>query len=134
PEATRRVFEAIAAARPRRLFIAADGPATSTDRDACDETRAVARPIDLACEVSHDFSETNLGLNRRMISAIDWVFRESEAAIVVEDDCLPHADFFWFCASMLERYRHDLRIMHVSGECYRAEPAGEDSYFFSKYP
>jgi hypothetical protein len=134
PRVTRRVFEAIAAAEPRRLFIAADGPATLGDREACDETRAVASRIDWECEVSHDFSEKNLGLNRRMISAIDWVFGQSEAAIVIEDDCLPHPDFFRFCSSMLERYRHDPRIVHVSGECYRSERVGDDSYFFSKYP
>ena len=32
PAATKRVFDAIAMARPRRLFIAADGPATAEDR------------------------------------------------------------------------------------------------------
>lgn len=134
PVVTRRVFAAIAAAEPRRLFIAADGPATIGDRDGCHEARAVASRIDWECEVSHDFSEENLGLNRRMISAIDWVFRQSESAIVVEDDCLPHPDFFRFCSSMLERYRHDPRVMHVSGECYRTERVGAESYFFSKYP
>jgi hypothetical protein len=134
PVVTRRVFEAIAAARPRRLFIAADGPATIADREACDETRAVVSRIDWECEVSHDFSEENLGLNRRMISAIDWVFRESESAMVIEDDCLPHPDFFRFCSSLLERYRHDSRVVHVSGECYRRDNPDGDSYFFSKYP
>ena len=134
PLVTRRVFEAIAAAAPRRLFLAADGPATLGDRDACDETRAVVSRIDWECEVSHDFSEKNLGLNRRMISAIDWVLGQSESAIVIEDDCLPHPDFFRFCSSMLERYRDDPGILHVSGECYRTQRAGVDSYFFSKYP
>jgi hypothetical protein len=133
PGATRRVFEAIAAAQPRRLFLSADGPATMGDREACDDTRAIVSRIDWECEVSRDFSDRNLGLNRRMISAIDWVFRESESAIVIEDDCLPHPDFFRFCSLMLERYRHDARVLHVSGECYRAERA-EHSYFFSKYP
>ncbi len=134
PDVTRRVFEAIAAAQPRRLFLAADGPATAGDQEACDGARASVSRIDWECEVSRDFSDRNLGLNRRMISAIDWVLRESESAIVIEDDCLPHPDFFRFCSLMLERYRHDARILHVSGECYRAERAGEHSYFFSKYP
>lgn len=134
PAVTRRVFEAIAAAAPRRLFIAADGPATLADRAACDETRAVVNRVDWDCEVFHDFSDGNLGLNQRMISAIDWVFRQSESIIVIEDDCLPHPDFFRFCSSMLERYRHDPRILHVSGECYRTERVVHDSYFFSKYP
>jgi hypothetical protein len=130
---TRRVFEVIAAVQPRRLFIAADGPASASDRKACDETRAVVRAIDWECEVAHDFSDSNLGLNRRMTSAIDWVFTRSEAAIILEDDCLPHADFFSFCSSMMTRYRDDGRVVHVSGESYR-QRRGEDSYFFSKYP
>jgi hypothetical protein len=134
PEATRRVFEAIAGAKPRRLFIAADGAATSADRDACDAARATVSRIDWECEVSHDFSDENLGLNRRMLSAIDRVFKESESAIILEDDCLPHPRFFTFCSAMLDRYRDDSRIVHVSGECYRAQRVDDDSYFFSKYP
>jgi hypothetical protein len=134
PVVARRVFEAIAAAKPRRLFVAADGPATVADRHACDETRAVVSRIDWECDVSHHFSEKNLGLNRRMISAVDWVFTQTESAIVLEDDCLPHRDFFRFCSSMLERYRHDARVVHVSGECYRTQRVGGDSYYFSKYP
>lgn len=134
PEPTSRVFDAIARARPRRLFIAADGPATAGDREACELTRRVVQRVDWACEVGHDFSEQNLGLDRRMISAIDWVLASSESAIVLEDDCLPDARFFMFCSSMLERYQQDARVMHVSGECYRATREGDCSYFFSKYP
>src|SRR5690242_7325995 len=70
PEATRRVFEAIAAARPRRLFIAADGPATAADRAACEAVRSVVQRVDWECDVAYDLSDQNLGLNRRMISAI----------------------------------------------------------------
>lgn len=133
-EATRRVFEAIAAARPRRLFIAADGPATTADREACEATRAVVGRVDWECDVVYDWSDQNLGLNRRMISAINWVFREFDSAIVLEDDCVPHPRFFDFCSSMLHRYRDDSRVVHVSGECYRVRREGNCSYFFSKYP
>jgi hypothetical protein len=134
PEPTRRVFEAIAQARPRRLFIAADGPAAPGDREGCERTREIVRRVDWECDVAHDFSDENLGLDRRMMSAIDWVFGSAESAIVLEDDCLPHPRFFTFCSSMLERYRQDARVMHVSGECYRAAREGGCSYFFSKYP
>src|SRR4051812_8745803 len=132
--AARRVFEAIAQAQPRRLFIAADGPATADDRRACDETRAAVEHITWPCEVSRDYRDENLGLNRRMVSALDWVFGEAEEALVLEDDCLPHPDFFRFCSAMLSRYRDDPRILHVSGECYRVRRTDPLSYFFSKYP
>jgi hypothetical protein len=131
---TRRVFEAIAEAQPRRLFIAADGPATRDDQHACGETRAAVENITWKCDVSRDYREENLGLNRRMVSALDWVFGEAESAIILEDDCLPAPQFFGFCASMLNRYRDDSHILHVSGECYRVRRTDPFSYFFSKYP
>jgi hypothetical protein len=131
---TQRVFEVIAKARPRRLFVAADGPATAADRDACELTRAVVQHVDWDCDVRRDFSDHNLGLDGRMTSALDWVFGGEETAIVLEDDCLPDARFFGFCAELLDRYEHDSRVMHISGECYRNGREGDCSYFFSKYP
>lgn len=133
-ELARRVFEAIASARPARLYIAADGPAMAADREACESTRAAVQHVDWDCEVFRHFSDRNLGLDRRMTSALDWVFREEESAIVLEDDCLPDARFFGFCASLLDRFAHDSRVMHISGECYRHARDGDCSYFFSKYP
>jgi hypothetical protein len=131
---TRRVFQTIARARPRRLFVAADGPASASDRDACERTRAIVRAVDWDCDAAYDFSEANLGPDARVISAVNWVFGSVDAAIVLEDDCLPHPRFFTFCSSMLERYRQDTRVMHISGECYRAAREGDCSYLFSKYP
>lgn len=131
---TRRVFEAIGRARPLRLFVAADGPASACDRDACERTRAVVRNVPWDCQVAYDFSESNLGPDARVVSAVNWVFASVDSVIVLEDDCLPHPGFFGFCSAMLERYRDDARVMHVSGECYRAARQGDCSYFFSKYP
>ncbi len=134
PEQTRRVFEAVAKARPRRLFVAADGPATPGDREACELTREAVSRIDWDCEVAYDFRDRKLGLDARVVSAIGWVLTSADSVIVLEDDCLAHERFFGFCAAMLERYRDDTRIMHVSGECYRSAREGDRSYFFSKYP
>ena len=134
PEATRRVFEAIAEVQPTRLFIAADGPAAPADREACELTRAAVRHVDWNCEVFRDFSDENLGLDRRMISALNWIFAAEESAIVLEDDCLPGRRFFGFCSSLLDHYRNEPRVMHISGECYRAGRDSDCSYFFSKYP
>jgi hypothetical protein len=131
PEQTRRVFEAIARARPRRLFVAADGPATPADREACELTRDAVRHVNWDCDVAYDFSDGNLGIDTRVISAMNWVFASADAVIVLEDDCLPHERFFTFCSAMLERYREDTRIMHVSGECYRSGREGDCWYMIS---
>jgi hypothetical protein len=57
-----------------------------------------------------------------------------EEAIILEDDCLPHPTFFRFCEELLEKYRDDERIMHISGGNFQfGQKYGRDSYYFSRY-
>jgi len=133
PDLTGRVFEAIAQAKPRRLFVAADGPRFPGEAAKCHKARAVIERVDWDCEVSTDFSEVNLGCGRRMASAFDWVFSEVEEAILLEDDTLPTASFFRFCQVLLERYRTDERIMMIGGNNFQHRPREREySYYFSK--
>lgn len=115
PDVMRRVFATIAAARPRRLYVIADGPRDESEAARCAEARAIIEGVDWDCEVFTNYAETNLGLKRRVSSGLDWVFAHEEQAIILEDDCLPDSTFFRFCAELLERYRDDERIMHISG-------------------
>jgi hypothetical protein len=65
---------------------------------------------------------------------LDWVFSEVEEAIILEDDCLPAPSFFNFCQTLLERYRYDERVMHISGDNFQSgQSKTEYSYYFSKY-
>ncbi len=118
PETTARVFERVREARPPRLLIVADGPRPGIpDEDRrVREARDVVAAVDWACEVSTDCSEVNLGCGRRVSSGLDWVFDSVEEAIVLEDDCLPDPSFFRFSEELLDRYRSDDRVMHISGD------------------
>lgn len=129
---TARTLAAIGAARPRRLFVAADGPASESERAACDAARAAATAVTWPCDLRTDFAVGNMGCAPRMNSAIDWLFAHADRGIVLEDDCLPAPDFFPFCDELLERYRDDRHVMHISGESYGGGTAA-DSYAFSKY-
>ncbi len=133
PDLTRRALEAIAASRPSRLFVAADGPGRDQDSEAC---RLARETVDTFtdCEVVRNFSDVNLGCGIRVHTAIDWAFTMTDELIVLEDDCLPIPSFFSFCNEMLARYRDDTRIMHISGDNFVGSPAsGPDSYYYSKY-
>src|SRR5712691_1210425 len=137
PEITAQSFAAIRAARPTQLFIIADGPRpnVSGDEEKCAATRAVVEKVDWPCQILRKFAESNLGLRRNVSEGLDWVFRQTEEAIILEDDCLPDPTFFPFCDAMLERYRDDGRIGMISGtnpSAHLAPPDGE-SYFFSRY-
>src|ERR1700733_12792890 len=91
PEETRQIFDAIAQTRPCRLFLVADGPRPDRagEAEACAEVRRIVTSVDWPCKVATNFSSGNMGCGLRMSSGIDWVFEHAEAAIILEDDCLP---------------------------------------------
>lgn len=117
PEKTERVFERIADAEPPELYVIADGPRSNVpeDEDLCEQTRAVVTGIDWDCRVHRNYADDNLGVFERVWTGIEWVFENEPEAIILEDDCLPHPDFFAFCDRMLEEYRGDERVMDIGG-------------------
>lgn len=136
PDTTIQVFERIRQARPSQLLIIADGPRVDRpgEMELCAATRKIVEQIDWPCEVLHNYSETNMGCRKRLASGLNWVFSTVEEAIVLEDDCLPHPSFFRYCDEMLERYRFDHRIAHISGVNFQSgHRRTEHSYYFSRY-
>ncbi|MFA6103025.1 MAG: glycosyltransferase family A protein [Victivallaceae bacterium] len=136
PETTIKVFEAIRQYRPQQLFIAADGtrPDRPGEAEKCAEVRKIADAVDWPCEIKTLFREHNLGCRDAVSSAINWFFENVEEGIILEDDCLPHPDFFRYCQELLEYYRNDERVMHISGSNFqRGLKRGDASYYFSSY-
>lgn len=136
PSHTRQVWQAIRSARPRQLFVVADGPRPDHPGEAerCRDTRRVLEAVDWPCDVRVEVSETNLGCRRRVASGITWVFQQVEAAIILEDDCVPHPTFFPFCGELLERYRASDRVMAVTGNNFlMGQHSLAHSYYFSRY-
>lgn len=117
PETTERVFRAIARAKPRKLFLIADGPRPDRpgEAEACAATREVVSRIDWDCEVVRNYSDVNLGCGLRPATGITWLFEQVEEAIILEDDCVPDPTFFRYCEELLRHYRDDERVMIVSG-------------------
>lgn len=136
PELTARVFERIAAARPEKLLVVADGPRVDRlgEKEKVAAARAIIDRVDWPCEVATNYSAENLGCKRRVSSGLSWAFEQVEEAIILEDDCVPDPTFFLYCEQLLARYRHDERIMAISGNNFQTGRRwGPDSYFFSKY-
>lgn len=133
PGVTFQVFEKIREAQPSRLYVAADGPRPDKNEAVlCKETRAVIEKVDWKCEVRTLFRDSNLGCRNAVSSAIDWFFHNEEEGIILEDDCLPSNDFFFFCDTLLERYRNDTRVRHISGcNLQGGKVWGDGSYYFS---
>lgn len=134
PDLTEVVFREISKIKPQKLFLIADGPRNPDEKEKCDRTRAIVQKIDWDCDVLTNFSDVNLGCGRRESSGFDWVFSHVEEAIFLEDDVCPSPSFFGLCQTLLEHYRDDKRIMHISGDSSVNKNINNDSYYFSKYP
>jgi hypothetical protein len=135
PDTTLRVFEAIRAARPKRLYVAADGPRSDRPRELelCAQVRRVATAVDWPCDLKVLFRDENLGCGRAVFGAISWFFDNEPEGIILEDDTLPDATFFTYCSELLARYREDTRVMSICGSGYGdAHRFGRSSYTFSR--
>ena len=136
PNQTEKVFEVIRQAKPPKLLVIADGPRADRpgEEEKCAAARAIIERVDWDCEVFKDYSDTNLGCDPRIIKGLNWVFDTVEESIILEDDCVPHPTFFPYCEELLERYRHDQRIMNVSGQNVLFGRKRTDySYYFSRF-
>ncbi len=136
PAVTRQVFEVIRRLRPTRLFVAADGP--RRDRPGEDslvaETREIALTIDWPCECRTLLREDNLGCGRAVSGAISWFFAQVEEGIILEDDCVPHPDFFPYCKALLERYRNEPQVASIAGTHFLPDVLPHrQSHYISKY-
>lgn len=135
PEPLKKVFAAVAEARPSRLYLIQDGARENrpSDRENIEACREVIKNIDWECDVIKDYSDINLGCGKRIFTGLSNVFAKEKYAAIVEDDIVIGESFLPFCKEMCERYKDDQRIQMISGMnqigIYEASPY---SYFFSK--
>lgn len=134
PDTTALVFDKIREAKPKKLYIAADAPRRGNAKDElnCKQVKDIVSHIDWDCELKTLYRTENGGCKDAVSAAITWFFENEEEGIILEDDCLPASSFFRFCDEMLERYRDDRRIRHITG-CNLQEgiQRGAASYYFS---
>jgi len=135
PDTTEKVFEAIKKIRPKVLYIAADGGRTPQEKEICEQARnLVINGVDWDCELHTLFRDENLGCKKSVASAITWFFDNVEEGLIIEDDTIPSESFFPFCEMLLEKYRNDEKIMHISGETGINDKVIGDGYYFSSIP
>lgn len=137
PEKAAKVLEAVRQAQPPKLFVIADGarPGRPGEAESCAQTRELIETVDWDCQVFKNYSDQNLGCRKRIgETGLPWVFEQVEEAIVLEDDCLPDPSFFRFSQELLEKYRHDERVMAVCGTNLLIDWKSDlQSYHFSQF-
>lgn len=136
PGHTKRVLEAILAAQPKDLYVFQDGAREGNENDLvkCGEVRRVVEELmkDKDVRLHTMYSKKNLGCGPGPAAALTWFFENEEMGIVLEDDAVPHPDFFPYCGELLVRYKDDLEVKAIGSMKITQEKVyGDGSYYFS---
>jgi hypothetical protein len=117
PDKVRRLIDRLRPQAPPTLMVAVDGPKPGNAADAAkvQAVRDAVAGIDWTDDVETLFRPANLGLRLAVAGAVSWAVDRHGEAIVLEEDVLPGHDFVPYASHMLERYRHEDRIAHISG-------------------
>ena len=106
PDCTKRVFDVIKLVKPKYLYVHCDGARerNNGDIEKVNEVRKIILDgVDWDCELKILFRDENLGCGLGPSSAITWFFENVDEGIILEDDCLPHPDFFNYCTELLNK-------------------------------
>lgn len=135
---TKEVIESLRKVKPKKLFIACDGPREGNEKESEKVKQTIKlckEEIDWDCDLKWLISNKNLGCKLGVSSAINWFFENVNEGIFLEDDNVAHPDFFPYCEELLSKYRNDKRVWCISGTNNQGENVrGKGSYYFGKIP
>ena len=127
-----KVLDTIRKVKPKKLYIAADGWRNEEEKIKCIDTReAVLKAVDWDCDVKTLFQDKNLGCCNGVATAITWFFDNEEQGIILEDDIIAENSFFYYCEKLLNYYKDNGKIMHISGDSPLDRKVGNASYYFA---
>ncbi len=139
PDKVQLLIQALEKLGPSRIFVSADGPRPNVDSDIelCEKTRNIINNINWPCEIVRRYQDTNTGCKINASESVSWFFEHVDEGIILEDDCIPTESFFPFCRELLDRYRDETKVMHISGNTFLLPQEVSDksvSYYFSRCP
>ena len=105
--------------RPTEIYVAVDGARIQVPHEmqVVNEVKfIVENSLGWANNLYFRYQSTNLGLKLAVIDALNWFFSHVDEGLILEDDCIPHVDFFSYCYDLLERYRFNDRVWLISGD------------------
>jgi len=134
-ETIKQIYSILQLIEPQRLYLVFNATETDVQIVAHEQIQSLFAQIGWRCKVKTLYNKTNLEQDAAWLKAIRWFFGFEQEGIVLEGFNLPFPAFFAFCSCLLEKYRNDERIGHISGQDFlqvNRSIKTKDSYYFSK--
>lgn len=130
-----KVLERIVNARPKDLYVFRDHWREDKigEKEKCEEVLQMVKELTDGTDITMHYllPDKNLGCGPGPMTALNWFFSENEMGIVLEDDAVPHPDFFGYCEELLERYKEDESVRAIGSMNVDTHIWGDGSYYFS---
>ena len=141
PEHLEQTLEALSCnelADQSTLYIYCDGPkegASDEMRQKIAEVRQVARKRQWCKEVHVVKREENVGLMTNIVGAVTEIVNQYGRVITMEDDIITSKGYLRFMNEVLELYKDDEQVMHISGYMWPHKRRLPDTFFYEvPYP
>lgn len=135
PDYARQTWEGIKAAKPKTLYYYSNKGREEKEGEVerNEEIRAYIKEIDWDCNLHTWFRDECVNVYDSLRGAIDWLFRNEEQGIVLEEDCVPTLGFFSYADQLIAKFKDDRRVWFISGDNFiNYNPGGYD-YIFSHH-
>jgi hypothetical protein len=99
-----------------KIFISMDGP-SDANSGFNDQARTLVTDFNSAYpdRISLRLLSENVGVGVNVITALDWFFSINDCGIVLEDDCVPHKDFFKYSLKAVEFIKNQEAVWFFTG-------------------
>ena len=132
-EITKVIFS-VSKFKPKKLYLAMDGPKDNLKKVLCEEARSKAlKAVNWDCELITLFSELNHGPGKFVLLAIDWFFKKENEGLILEDDILIHDQFYEF-ARRFSSIKNLACVSACTFDNYLTKKEKEINYFYSLIP
>lgn len=111
---------------PEKLFLFQDGLKDERHREEWSKVNNLIKAVDW-CENEVIVSPVNKGVAESIINGVNSVFKQCDAVIVLEDDCIPDKLFLEFMYQCFAKYEQEKKVHSVSGYAWPIELPENDT-------
>ena len=111
------LIRSLANLKPKLILLSVDGPRANRENDMelVRQTQEMVNEITWDAEIRTRFRDSNLGLRKAVVDAVNWTISEYGKAIVLEDDVRVGPESLDYFNFNLDRFKLNGRIAHING-------------------
>jgi hypothetical protein len=126
---TKEVLDGLEKEKVSNIKLYLDAP--QNVKDKTEQTKIKKSLEDYSYSIDLIERAENLGLAKSITGAVTDTLKESDAVILLEDDCVPMHGFFNYMETMLETYKYNNKVGSVCGYLYpHIDSSNEDNEIF----